>query len=180
MVYNSTTNDLMKRLLKEGCGIRSISRILGISTKTILSRMLKIGKEVQLPQSIGPGLKYEVDELWSFIGRKSNAVWITYAIERETRRIMGFCVGNKTKTNIRPLINKLLSFDPKRIYTDGLNIYPRLIPKEVHGRFQYCTNCIERNNLTMRTHIKRLARRTICFSKSKTHLEAHLKIYFWG
>ncbi len=41
-VYDLGTNDLIKNLLKEGCGIRSISRIIGVSTKTVLSRMLQI------------------------------------------------------------------------------------------------------------------------------------------
>ena len=53
-------------------------------------------------------------------------------------------------------------------------------PKSIHKRFQYCTNKIERMNLTLRTHIKRLSRKTICFSKSEKYLEAHLKIYFWS
>ncbi|EFH3412047.1 hypothetical protein GRO95_26140, partial [Escherichia coli] len=35
------------------------------------------------------------------------------------------------------------------------------------------TQRIERNNLTLHTHIKRLARKTICFSRS---LEIHEKV----
>ena len=42
--YKSTTNHLIKSLLKEGCGVRSIGRILNISNKTVLSRLLKISK----------------------------------------------------------------------------------------------------------------------------------------
>ena len=40
------------------------------------------------------------------------------------------------------------------------------------------TNHIERHNLTIRTHIKRLTRRTICFSRKAIMLYAVLKIYF--
>ncbi|MFY1046718.1 IS1 family transposase [Chryseobacterium sp. GP-SGM7] len=35
-------------------------------------------------------------------------------------------------------------------------------------------------NLNIRTHLKRLNRRTICFSKSNLILIAILKIYFWS
>ncbi|WP_298753795.1 IS1 family transposase [uncultured Psychroserpens sp.] len=178
--YSSETNDLIKNLLKEGCGIRSISRIINISTKTVLSRMLKISNEIKPPYFQKLGCKFEVDELWSFIGNKDNVTWITYAIERQTKTVINFIVGRKTSENIKPLINKLLLLDPKRIYTDRLNIYPSIIPKAIHKRFQYCTNIIERNNLTLRTHIKRLSRKTICFSKNEKYLEAHLRIYFWG
>ena len=177
---NFNTNELIKSLLKEGCGIRSISRIIKISKNTVLSRMLKISNDIKTPYFQKLGSKFEVDEIWSFIGNKDNVTWITYAIERDTKNIIDFIVGRKTIENIKPLINKLLLLQPKLIYTDRLNIYPSMIPKEIHKRFQYCTNIIERNNLTLRTHIKRLGRRTICFSRNKIYLEAHLRIYFWG
>lgn len=178
--YGPQVDPLIKRLLKEGCGVRSISRIIGISPKTVLARIIKISNAIKSPCTTKHGSMYEVDELWSFIGQKTNLIWITYAMERETKRIVDFFVGNKSKANIQPLIAKILLLRPKRIYTDRLNIYPALIPAGIHRRFRYCTNCIERNNLTLRTHIKRLSRRTICFSRSKAYLEAHLRIYFWG
>ena len=85
-----------------------------------------------------------MDEIWTFIGNKSNVTWITYAIERRSKDIVGFVLGPKTKDNIQPLVNKLILSVPKHIYTDGLNIYPTLIPNTIHKRFQYCTNSIER------------------------------------
>ena len=178
--YNPETNNSIKQLLKESCGIRSISRIIGISTKTVLSRILKISNQIKAPCFNKLGCKFEVDELWSFISNKENRTWITYAIERQSKSVITFFVGRKTKENIKPLINKLLLLQPSRIYTDRLNIYPSMIPNEIHKVFKNCTNIIERNNLTLRTHIKRLARKTICFSKNKIYLEAHLRIYFWG
>ncbi len=178
--YKSEINTLIISLLKEGCGIRGISRVLKISKNTVLSRMLKISAQIKAPYFNKFGCKFEIDEMWTFISNKDNFTWVTYAIERETKHIVDFFVGRKTKDTIRPLINKVLLLEPSRIYTDRLNIYPSLIPKAIHKRFQYCTNKIERMNLTLRTHIKRLSRKTICFSRSKVYLEAHLKIYFWG
>jgi insertion element IS1 protein InsB len=77
------------------------------------------------------------------------------------------------------LINTVLVSGVKIIKTDRLNIYQSLIPKEKHISNAYNINYIERNNLNVRTHLKRLSRRTICFSKSCTMLTACLKIYFW-
>lgn len=178
--YNRTINDQIVCLLKECCGIRSISRILNISTKTVLSRMLKINKGITIPYFDKLGCEFEIDEMWSYIGSKENVIWITYALERKTKRIINLVVGNKTKENIRPLVNQILLLDPKKVYTDGLNIYPSLIPSKIHRKYKYCTNNIERMNLTLRTHIKRLVRKTICFSKRLNYLIAHLRIYFWG
>jgi IS1 family transposase len=172
-------NDSIIVLLKEGCGIRSISRILKISATTVLARIVLIGNRVRPVPVFGKGNSYEMDEMWTFIGNKSNVVWITYAMERKSKKVIGFILGSKTKENIMSLVSALILSEPKRIYTDGLNLYPGLIPKAIHRRFQYCTNRIERNNLTIRTHLKRLSRKTICFSRSLIVLNAVLKIYFW-
>lgn len=177
--YSINTNNSITTLLKEGCGIRSIARILSISKNTVLSRIISICQKLKAKPLLQKGCCYEMDEIWTFIENKNNVTWITYAIERKSKSIVGFVLGSKTKENIRSLVNELILSAPKYIYTDGLNIYPELIPKAIHKRFQYCTNIIERNNLTLRTHLKRLGRRTICFSRSAMVLLSVLKIYFW-
>jgi IS1 family transposase/transposase-like protein len=178
--YKSETNDFISTLLKEGCGVRSIGRILNISSKTVLSRILKISKQIKVPYFNKFGCKFEVDEMFVRIGNKDAKNYLTYAIEQTEKVVIGFSIGNRNTENIKKVIDKVLLLNPKRIYTDGLNIYPIIIPKEIHKRFQYCTNRIERMNLNLRTHIKRLSRKTICFSRDKKYLEAHLRIYFWG
>lgn len=74
----------------------------------------------------------------------------------------------------------LLLADAKRIVTDQLNSYKELIPKEIHSTKSRGINPIERNNLTLHTHLKRLNRKTICYSKSAVMLLAVVKIYCWG
>ena len=105
-------------------------------------------------------------------------VYITYAINRITKVVTGFIIGLRTKETIDKLIGRLLLLKPKKIYTDGLNIYPSLIPSSIHRCFRYKTNVIERNNLSIRNSLKRLNHKTICFSKSLLMLEACMKIYF--
>ena len=55
-----------------------------------------------------------------------------------------------------------------------------LIPSNIHSTRPFGTNHIERIHLNLRTHLKRLNRRSIGFSRSQTLLTASLKIYFWG
>ncbi|ACD54334.1 Insertion element iso-IS1n protein insB [Shigella boydii ATCC 9905] len=50
--------------------------------------------------------------------------------------------------------------------TDEWGSYTRELPKEKYLTGKIFTQRIERNNLPLRTRIKRLARRTICFSRS--------------
>lgn len=59
----------------------------------------------------------------------------------------------------------------KCIYTDKLNVYPALMDNIKHITQQNKINHIERMNLNLRTHLKRLSRKTICFTRSKKMLE---------
>ncbi|OZI14371.1 hypothetical protein CE195_09160, partial [Sodalis-like symbiont of Philaenus spumarius] len=59
------------------------------------------------------------------------------------------------------------------ITSDNWGSYAREVPKQKHLTGKIFTQRIERNHLTLRTRIKRLARKTICFSRS---VEIHEKV----
>ena len=61
-------------------GIRSIARVLCISTTTLLKRILLIAKGVQSPP-IYSGQIYEVDEMRTFLRHKGKVIWIVYALD---------------------------------------------------------------------------------------------------
>jgi len=124
--------------------------------------------------------QYEADELKTFVNKKENEQWLIYAIDKKTKKVVDFRIGKRSKRNIKTVIDTLLFAKAKRIYTDGLTTYRGLVPKEIHKVVPHNTNYIERHNLTLRTHLKRLSRKTICFSKSKEMLENCLRIYFWA
>ncbi|CAA9395420.1 Mobile element protein [uncultured Leptolyngbya sp.] len=60
----------------------------------------------------------------------------------------------------------LASFGLRHFYTDGWGAYLRLLDEKQHTVGKANTQQIKRKHLTLRTRIKRLARKTICFSKS--------------
>lgn len=123
-----------------------------------------------------------MDEVMTFIGRKQIATdyicWIMYAIERQSRKPTYFCVGRRSKENLRSVASTLEKHDPKAIFTDRLNLYSEIIEPRLHKTKRKGTNRIERKNLTLRMHLKRLGRKTICFSRSLEMLKACLSIYF--
>ena len=99
---------------------------------------------------------------------------------KKTKQVVDFRIGKRNKGNLKNVIDTLLLSNAKRIYTDRLSTYIGLIPKEIHKAVAHNTNYIERNNLNVRTHLKRFTRRTICFSRNIVMLIAIVKIYFWG
>lgn len=177
--YNSWINKRIIQFTKEGLGIRSTARILKISTTTLLKRIITIAKKIP-NQPIFNYKIYEVDEIRTFIKNKDKPVWIVYALERKTKQVVNFSIGRRTKRTLQYVTNTLLLSNPKTIYTDKLIHYKSLLNGTNHITKPFGTNHIERKNLSLRTHLKRLNRKTICFSRSFIMLQCILRIYFWS
>ncbi len=171
---------MLVKLHNEGVGISGIARILEIAKSTVQRKIEELSANTKAPEVYETGQDYEVDELKTYIGNKRNECWVMYAINRVTRQVLGLVVGRRTKANLRKVIAALLKLNPKKIYTDGLNIYPGLIPARIHRKSKGIMAFIERKNLTLRTHLKRLNRKTICYSKSELMLRASVYLYIHG
>ena len=110
----------------------------------------------------------EWDEFWSYVGNKSNQRWTWYALERKTGLILAFHNDRRTDEALKKLISKVLHLPIRICHTDAWGAYERILP---HNYIQIIgkdnTWKIERKNLNFRTHLKRLARKSICFSKNE-------------
>lgn len=157
--YRKTTNSKIIRLTKEGVGIRGISRFLKISTTTLLKRIINISDCIP-PPSVNYNKIYEVDELRTYIGNKKQIVWLVYALEKDSKNVICFNLGKRSNETLNVVIKTLLHSNPEKIHTDKLRNYQYLIPKEIHHTKRFGTNSIERKNLSIRTHLKRLNRKT--------------------
>ncbi len=164
----------------ESVSIRGMARLLKSSAATIQRKILLLSKQVVKPIYGEFGEEYEVDELCTYVEKNENEnrSWLIYAINKKTNDVIDVSVGKRTTEKIKPVIEKIKSLHPKRIFTDKLNLYPGIIPKEIHNTTRFKTNQIERMNLTVRNMIKRLSRKTLCYSKSEKMLEAVVLLYF--
>jgi insertion element IS1 protein InsB len=109
----------------------------------------------------------EMDEFWSFVGNKSDQRWTWYAIERESGVILAWHNGKRQDKDFLKLWALLQNFCIVRYHTDDWSSYSKYIPACKHKVGKDCTWKIERKNLNFRTHLKRLNRKTICFSKNE-------------
>jgi len=60
----------------------------------------------------------------------------------------------------------LVRFGITRYYTDTAGVYQRHLPPDQHRVRKLTMQKIERKHLTLRMRLKRLARKTLCFSRS--------------
>lgn len=86
---------------------------------------------------------YEVDEMRSFLKRKDKLIWIVYAHERATKKVVAFNVGRRTNNTLSKVINTVMLSNPLPIYTDKLKHYKYLIEQKIHKTDRFDTNYIE-------------------------------------
>ncbi len=112
------------------------------------------------------GIESELDEMWSYVAKKSNPRWLWYAIDHRSGRVLAYVFGTRKDQVFLQLKGLLEPFGITRFYTDGWGAYERHLEPKKHVVGKQNTQKIENKNLNLRTRIKRLARRTICFSKT--------------
>jgi insertion element IS1 protein InsB len=184
---------MIRRLLLERLSLLGICRVMGVSLRWLLNFIVELYESLpddlclQLPQTPNPQiqllrLEAEADEMWSFVGRKQNKQWIWIAIDIESKQIIAFYVGDRSRESARKLWKRipLVYRQQANFDTDDWEAYKGVIPACQHrvcakggGR----TNIIERFNCTLRQRVSRLVRETLSFSKSLSNHIGAIKYF---
>ena len=109
----------------------------------------------------------EIDEMWSYVGKKKKQRWLWHAIDHATGKTLAYVFGPRKDKSFLKLTCLLNPFGIKKYYTDHWGAYTRHIDPKHHFPGKRNTQKIERKHLNLRTRLKRLTRKTICFSKSE-------------
>ena len=176
------TWELVNKLLLEKIPIAGISRVTGISEvwlqKYVNKKYTSIKKEFDEPIKKKISIIIECDEMWSFVGKKGNKYWIWTALDRNSRRVVGLYIGDRSRKGALGLWSSIASAykETSYFYTDFWEAYNSVFPSNRHhsvGKETGLTNHIERFNNTMRQRCSRLVRMTLSFSKKvENHIGA--------
>jgi IS1 family transposase len=169
--------NLIVPMTLNGSGISDIARVLRVSINTVLKTIREQAAQIDEPIAPARITELEIDEMWSFVGKKANQCWLWYAFDPARKKVVCFQLGRKTDESCRKLLDKLRYCLVVRYCTDDWESYGKFIPSTHHWISKEGTQRIERNNLNFRTHLKRLQRKTICFSKAEDMHYAVTKLY---
>ena len=111
-------------------------------------------------------ISLEADEQWSFVQSKKHQRWLWCVLGHRTHELIAYTFGPRTHSVLERLLKLLSPLHITHWFTDGLMAYRQLLDQSKHFMGKRNTQKIERFFLTLRTRIKRLARKSICFSKS--------------
>ena len=180
-VITEEQRTLVERLLCEKISLHGICRAVGVSIRWLMgfiaARFAALPDHLPVRPVAAPrevlmgGLEVEADEMWSFVKKKANKQWVWIAMEKQTRQIIAFHVGDRSHESAQQLGTNLPEVyrEQATFYTDQYAVYTGIIPAAQHKaitKHARKTNHIERFNNTMRQRVSRLVRDTLAFSKN--------------
>ena len=162
------------RLLLERIPLSGIARSVKVSERWLQDYVNEkydhVPRKIMVSKKNKGRITIECDELWSFVGKKSQKQWIWLALDRKTREIVGVFFGDRSRQSAQKLWDSLPSVYRQCAvsYTDFWEAYETVFPSTRHravGKETGQTNHIERFNCTLRQRVSRLVRKTLSFSK---------------
>ena len=159
---------------RERVSLRGLVRIFGICRKTIMRWLIE--EEADLPDlaetllPAQPDDILELDEAWSFVGKKQEKRWLWTALCRRTRQIVAFVIGDHSEDTCHQLWQHI----PKAYrhclsFSDFWKAYEAVMPSATHqsvGKESGETAHMERWYCTLRQWLGRYTRKTLSFSKT--------------
>lgn len=106
-------------------------------------------------------LEAELDEMWSYVGKKKCQRWLWHAIDHVSVNLLAYVFGRRQDKAFIKLQKLLSPFGITKYYTDHWATYYRHIEAEKHFPGKRKTQKIERKHLILWTRLKRLIRKTI-------------------
>ena len=121
------------------------------------------------PAGTAGTLRLCADEMWSFVRCKKGQRWLWWVEQADTGAVVASVFGRRTHATFRRLLALLqgAGWVVAQWLTDAWGAYAACLPAAQHQVGKKAMQRLERKHLTLRTRLKRLTRRTICFSKKQ-------------
>lgn len=160
---------------------RAIGRRLKVHHQTVINWITSQAARTpaEPPIAEGPIETAELDELFTFEGKKKEKIYIMTLVDRATRCFLGYRVVRKRSTEH---VQAMLDAVPpaKNYFSDGYTIYW----SAEYGRSRYIsvkdkseTYAVEGGNAEIRHYLARLTRKSRCFTRCIEALKRAMKLF---
>lgn len=171
--------DQILPMLLRGSGVRDCAAVLGISKNCVLRHLIKAAGETVIKPEKSYYHKVQIDELWSYVGKKEKKVWLLYAYCPQSGEILAFAMGKRSAKTVKNLLMKLKHLEIDFFCTDEWEAFRSELPYLRHLIGKQFTKAIEGVNTWFRTRVRRLVRRTTCFSKKLLNHYSMIKLVIY-
>jgi IS1 family transposase len=148
--------------------MNAISKFFDSHVTTVLKWIRSYAKKHAPKRTFSPGstVVLEFDEMWHYIAKKKNKLWIRKALDRNTGHLIDWECGGRNKETFEKLTRRLETLNVKAPYTDKWQVDESILPASKHVQTKAETHRIERSNCLMRHWFGRFKRKSIIVSKS--------------
>lgn len=168
----------------ERCSLRGVARIFRVGRNTLMLWIQELCQQLpSLTQTLLPAQPtdlLELDEVWSFVGKRHQKRWIWTALCRRTRQIVAYVIGDRSEETCQKLWSQIPeAYRHCFCFSDFWRAYQAVLPIDQHqavGKGSGETSHMERWYNTLRQRVARFTRRTLAFSKTDTN---HQLFFNW-
>ncbi len=119
----------------------------------------------------------ELDELQTYVGRKTDKIWLWTAIDQYAPGILAIEIGDRSGRTFEKLWQRISTWKSRRYLTDGYCVYANYINPEKHLVLpKTLLTRVEGENTRLRHYLARLHRATLCYSKSQEMLRYSVRL----
>ena len=111
-------------------------------------------------------------------GTKKRAIWLWWAVDRATQRVLGWVLGDRDTPAAQALGAQIPRSTSITYATDQYPCYNHIFRRAKLIKGKAYTHTIESMNNRLRCYLARLHRKTHCYSKSANNLRDSLLFIF--
>ena len=187
--YSEAEKEQVLKAYQERVSMRGIQRIFGVVPRTLLrwvkAALKKLPSIAETLASTRSDDVLELDELWSFVFKKSNKQWVWIALCRRTRQVVAYYIGDRSEESCWRLWSRIpLAYRHCATFSDFWETYKTVfgILGSDHqsvgvGKETGQTAHVERWNNTLRQRLARFVRQSLSFSKSEDVHDLALRFF---
>jgi insertion element IS1 protein InsB len=134
-----------------GISMNRIAFLLRVSAPSVLNWIRTFAKaHEEKPEPTGKTIVLELDEMWHYLKKKRQKLWIWKALDRDTGQLLDWECGRRDKAMLKKLVDRLAQWDVKLYCTDQWVTYASVIPQDKLVQSKATTHAIERNHCRQR------------------------------
>jgi insertion element IS1 protein InsB len=169
-------------LYGHGLSFRCVARLLATSAHSVIRWVTDYVETCCFKPAPEGAVVIEVDEMWHYLGAKTNKLWIWTALDRATGRLIDWECGGRDQMTFERLLARLRRWKVRLICTDEYVVYQHSLSAGRHYAGKDQTVALERTHSRLRHWLARFRRRTCVVSRSREMVDrsialvAHLHI----
>jgi insertion element IS1 protein InsB len=165
-----------------GMSMNRIAFLLSVSAQAVLTWIRDVAKDYyEKPEPTGRTIVLQRDEMWHYVKKKRQKLWIWKALARDTGQLLDWECGRRDKATLKKMVDRLTQWDVQLYCPDKWATSASVIPQEKLVQSKATPHDIERNHCRQRHWFGRFKRKAIIVSKSQEMVDLPMGLFakFW-